>query len=640
MQAIPGKLLDTINSPFDLKKLKEEDLSKLCSEIRQFIIDVVSCNPGHFGASLGVVELTVALHYIFDTPNDQIVWDVGHQAYAHKIITGRRDVFYTNRKYKGISGFPNPKESEYDSFGVGHSSTSISAALGIALASKFRNEQRQVIAVIGDGSMTGGLAFEGLENMAATRPDMLIILNDNNMAIDPNSGALSDYLLDLSTSKTYNKVKDDVWRMLGKVNRFGPNAQAIIQKIDRAIKTVVLHNSNLFESLGIRYFGPVDGHDILTLTRVLRDLKDIPGPKVLHCKTVKGKGFKQAEINQTVWHAPGLFDKFTGELIIESSGKSVFSKYQDVFGHTIVELAELNPKIIGITPAMLTGCSLNYMMEKMPERTFDVGIAEQHAVTFSAGLAAKGMIPFCNIYSTFMQRAYDQVIHDVAIQKLNVVMCLDRAGLVGDDGATHHGAFDLAYMRCIPNLTISAPMDEEELRNLMFTAQHDDMGPFVIRYPRGTGVMVDWQRPFKKFVVGKGRKIKDGRDIAVLSIGTTGNAVVNASKKLELENIDVAHYDMRFLKPLDEEILHEVFTKFKIIVTVEDGVRSGGFGSAVLEFMSDNNYHASVIRLGIPDKFVEHGSQNQLRKDCGFDIENIYNTIKSLAKESVCIQIK
>lgn len=629
-----------INNPSDLKKLKESDLITVCGELRQFIIDEVSCNPGHFGASLGVVELTVALHYIFDTPNDQIVWDVGHQAYGHKILTGRRDTFHTNRKYKGISGFPNPQESEYDSFGVGHSSTSISAALGIALASKFRNEERKVIAVIGDGSMTGGLAFEGLENISATRPDLLIILNDNNMAIDPNSGALSDYLLDISTSKTYNKVKDDVWRILGKVSRFGPNAQAIIQKIDTALKAIVLRNSNLFESFGIRYFGPVDGHDINLLTRVLRDLKDIPGPKVLHCKTIKGKGFKQAEINQTIWHAPGLFDKTTGELIIESTGKSIFSKYQEVFGQTIVELARLNPKIVGITPAMASGCSLNIMMEEMPERTFDVGIAEQHAVAFSAGLAAKGMIPFCNIYSSFMQRAYDQVIHDVAIQKLNVVMCLDRAGLVGDDGATHHGAFDMAYMRCIPNLTISAPMNEEELRNLMYTAQHDDMGPFVIRYPRGSGVMVDWKKPFTTLTVGKGRIVKEGRDIAVLSIGHVGNFVVNANKKLELENIDIAHYDMRFLKPIDEEILHLVFRKFKTVVTVEDGAISGGFGSAVLEFMSDNGYQATVVRLGIPDKFIEHGTQTQLRIDCGFDTENIINTIKGLVKKPVYTRTK
>lgn len=640
MPAIPGRLLGLINNPSDLKKLKETDLVSVCEELRQFIIDEVSCNPGHFGASLGVVELTVALHYIFDTPHDQIVWDVGHQAYGHKILTGRRDVFHTNRKYKGISGFPNPQESEYDSFGVGHSSTSISAALGLALASKFRNEERQVIAVIGDGSMTGGLAFEGLENVSATRPNLLIILNDNNMAIDPNSGALSDYLLDISTSKTYNKVKNDVWRMLGKVSRFGPNAQAIVQKIDTALKAIVLRNSNLFESFGIRYFGPIDGHDINLLTRVLRDLKDIPGPKVLHCKTIKGKGFKQAEINQTIWHAPGLFDKTTGELIIESTSKSIFSKYQDVFGQTIVELARMNPKIVGITPAMASGCSLNIMMEEMPERTFDVGIAEQHAVTFSAGMAAKGMIPFCNIYSSFMQRAYDQVIHDVAIQKLNVVMCLDRAGLVGDDGATHHGAFDLVFMRCVPNLTVSAPMNEEELRNLMFTAQHDDMGPFVIRYPRGSGVMTDWKKPFVKLPVGKGRVIKAGRDIAVLSIGHVGNFALNAIKKLEKENIDAALYDMRFLKPIDEEILHEVFRKYKTIVTVEDGALSGGFGSAVLEFMSDNGYQATVVRLGIPDKFIEHGTQIQLRKDCGFDTENITNTIRDLVKKLVFTKTK
>ncbi|MBI5217951.1 MAG: 1-deoxy-D-xylulose-5-phosphate synthase [Bacteroidia bacterium] len=637
MPSKPGKILEKIDYPDDLRKLPEDQLPQVCKELRQFIIDEVSLNPGHFGASLGVVELTVALHYIFDTPRDLIVWDVGHQAYGHKILTGRKEVFHTNRKYKGISGFPTPKESEYDAFGVGHSSTSISAALGMAIGSQFNKENRRVIAVIGDGSMTGGMAFEGLNNVASTKANILVILNDNNMAIDPNTGSLSEYLIDISTSKTYNKVKDDVWRMLGKVSRFGPNAQAIAQKINAGIKTIVLRNSNLFQSLGIRYFGPIDGHDIVQLTKVLRDLKNIPGPKILHCKTIKGKGFKQAEISQTIYHAPGLFDKKTGELFITKAENPDPPKFQDVFGETIIELAEKNHKIIGITPAMASGCSLNLMMEKMPERTFDVGIAEQHAVTFSAGLAARGMIPFCNIYSTFMQRAYDQVIHDVALQNLNVVFCLDRAGLVGSDGATHHGAYDMAFFRCIPNLTISSPMDEEELRNLMYTAQLDNMGPFVIRYPRGSGVMYDWKKPFKKLQPGRGRMIRDGRDAAVLTIGPVGNMAVEADKN---EIFDIAHYDMRYVKPLDEKILHEVFTKFKNIITIEDGVISGGFGSAVLEFMNDNGYHSKVVRLGIPDKFIEHGSQQQLRKDCGIDAENIKNTIQSLIKRKVYSRAK
>ncbi|OFY97935.1 MAG: 1-deoxy-D-xylulose-5-phosphate synthase, partial [Bacteroidetes bacterium RIFOXYB2_FULL_35_7] len=490
-----GTLLEKIHLPKDLKKLPEEQLVALCKELRHFIIDEVSANPGHLGASLGTVELTVALHYVFSTPWDQIVWDVGHQAYGHKILTGRKDEFHTNRKRGGISGFPNMKESEHDSFGVGHSSTSVSAALGIAIASKFNKEKRNVIAVIGDGSMTGGMAFEGLNNVAASKANILVILNDNNMAIDPNTGALSEYLLDISTSKTYNKVKDDVWRLLGKVNRLGPNAQAIAQKINTGLKTIILRNSNLFQSLGIRYFGPVDGHDVALLTKVLRDLSNITGPKVLHIKTVKGKGLKQAEQNQTIYHAPGHFDKKTGELIAIKHEASEPPRYQDVFGKTLVELAEKNDKIIGITPAMASGCSMNFLFEKMPERAFDVGIAEQHAVTFSAGLATKGMIPFCNIYSSFMQRAFDQALHDVALQNLHVVFCLDRAGLVGQDGATHHGAYDIAYFRCIPNVTIAAPMDEIELRNIMYTAQAENTGPYVIRYPRGNGVHDEWMLP-------------------------------------------------------------------------------------------------------------------------------------------------
>jgi len=626
-----SEFLKNINSPEDLKKLKREDLPKVSQELRQFIIDVVSSNPGHFGASLGVVELTVALHYVYNTPYDRIVWDVGHQAYGHKILTGRRDNFHTNRKYKGVSGFPNRFESEYDAFGVGHSSTSISAALGMAMAAQAKGEtDRNIVAVIGDGSMTAGLAFEGLNNAGMQHSNLLVILNDNHMAIDPNVGALNEYLLDITTSKTYNKVKDEVWNMLGKLRKFGPNTQAFIQKIENGIKSIILKQSNLFESLNFRYFGPVDGHDVEYLTQVLSDLKDIPGPKLLHILTKKGKGFKQAELNQTIWHAPGLFDKNTGELIKVKSDKPLPPKFQDVFGHTLVELAEMNEKIVGVTPAMPSGSSLNIMMEKMPERAFDVGIAEQHAVTFSAGLAADGMMPFCNIYSTFMQRAYDQVVHDVALQKLNVVFCLDRGGLVGADGATHHGAFDLAYMRCIPNITVSAPMDEEELRNLMYTAQLPDKGTFVIRYPRGRGVMPEWRTPFKEIPIGKARTIKDGDDIALLSIGAIGNELRKIYDKLEKEHISLAHYDMRFVKPLDEELLHQVFKKFDKIITLEDGALNGGFGSAVLEFMADKGYTAKVTRLGIPDRFIEHGTQQELYRECGYDAESVYKEIKKL----------
>ena len=623
--------LSKIDSPDDLKKISRDDLPKVSDELRKFIIDIVSSNPGHFGASLGVVELTVALHYVYNTPYDRIVWDVGHQAYGHKILTGRRDNFHTNRKYKGVSGFPNRFESEYDAFGVGHSSTSISAALGMAMAAKAKGEtDRNIVAVIGDGSMTAGLAFEGLNNAGMQNSNLLVILNDNHMAIDPNVGALNEYLLDITTSKTYNKVKDEVWNMLGKLKKFGPNTQAFIQKIENGIKSIILRQSNLFEALNFRYFGPVDGHDVQYLTQVLSDLKDIPGPKLLHVLTKKGKGFKQAELNQTAWHAPGLFDKNTGELIKVKSDKPQAPKFQDVFGHTLVELAEMNDKIIGITPAMPSGSSLNIMMEKMPDRAFDVGIAEQHAVTFSAGLAADGMLPFCNIYSTFMQRAYDQVIHDVALQKLNVVFCLDRGGLVGADGATHHGAFDLAYMRCIPNITVSAPMDEEELRNLMYTAQLPGKGTFVIRYPRGRGVMPEWKTPFKEIPVGKGRIIKEGDDVALLSIGAIGNEAKKIYDKLEKEHISLAHYDMRFVKPLDEELLHGIFNKFDKIITLEDGALNGGFGSAVLEFMQDNDYRAKVKRLGIPDRFIDHGTQQELYRECGYDAESIFKEIKKL----------
>jgi 1-deoxy-D-xylulose-5-phosphate synthase len=627
-----GKLLEQINIPKDLRdKISEVDLPQLCEELRDFIIDVVSKKGGHFGASLGVVELTVALHYVFNTPDDKLVWDVGHQAYGHKILTGRREQFHTNRIYKGISGFPKPSESEYDAFGVGHSSTSISAALGMAVASKYKNEDRQHVAIIGDGSMTAGLAFEGMNHGGVEDTNLLIVLNDNCMAIDPNVGALKEYLTDITTSHTYNKVKDEVWNLLGKVSKFGPNAQEIVQKIENGIKSALLKQSNLFESLNFRYFGPIDGHDVNYLAKVLEDLKDIPGPKILHVITEKGKGYQPAEDgNTTQWHAPGIFNKDTGEIIKIAPKNPEPPKYQDVFGHTIVELAEENDKIVGVTPAMPSGCSLNIMMKAMPDRAFDVGIAEQHAVTFSAGMAAQGLIPFCNIYSSFMQRAYDQVIHDVALQKLPVVFCLDRGGLVGADGSTHHGAYDLAFFRCIPNMIVSAPMNEEELRNLMYTAQADNNGPFSIRYPRGTGTMPEWKTPFKKIKIGTGRRIKNGEDIAILSIGDIGNYAVKATEELNRQGINIAQYDMRFVKPIDEILLHEVFGKFKKVITIENGTIVGGMGSAVLEFMADHNYQAEVKRLGVPDKFIEHGTQTELYNECHFDDKAIIETVKSL----------
>ena len=623
--------LNKIQSPDDLKKFNDNDLIEISKELRQFIINEVSLNPGHFGASLGVVELTVALHYVFDTPNDLLVWDVGHQAYAHKILTGRKGNFHTNRKYKGISGFPNRSESVYDAFGVGHSSTSISAALGMAVASKKQATKKQVVAIIGDASIASGMAFEGLNNVAANNTDMLVILNDNNMAIDPNTGALKEYLLDIATSKTYNRVKNDVWKFLEKLNKVTPKGTSTIQKIDNAIKSIVLRHSNLFESLNFRYFGPVDGHDVNYLAKVLDDLKDIPGPKLLHCITKKGKGFKLAEENQTTWHAPGLFNRNTGEILKLNTKTTQSIKYQEVFGRTIIELAEKNNKIVGITPAMLSGCSLNLMQKEMPDRVFDVGIAEQHAVTFSAGLATQGMIPFCNIYSTFMQRAIDQVIHDVALQKLNVVFCLDRAGIVGEDGATHHGVFDISYMRMIPNMIVASPMDEQELRNIMYTAQTKNMGPISIRYPRGNGTMEEWQTPFEEIEIGKARMIKDGKDIAILSIGNTGNFVVKATTKLKLENIDIAHFDMRFIKPLDTDILDFVFKNYTQVITIEDSVLTGGFGSAIIEYMVDNAYqNTKITRLGIPDRFIEHGTVSELHEECKYDSDAIYTTVKSI----------
>jgi 1-deoxy-D-xylulose-5-phosphate synthase len=621
-------LLNKISSPEDLRKLEPADLVQVSAELRQFIIDVVSSNPGHLGASLGVVELTVALHYVYNTPYDKIIWDVGHQAYGHKILTGRRTNFHTNRKYKGLSGFPKMSESEYDAFGVGHSSTSISAAM--AVAAQRKGENRHVVAVIGDGAMTAGLAFEGLNNAGIEKSNLLVILNDNNIAIDQNVGALKEYLLDITTSKTYNRFKDNLWRILGKIGKLGPNARSLASQLEAGMKSTILDRSNLFEGMNFRYFGPIDGHDVLHLISVLEDLKRIPGPKLLHCLTVKGKGFKQAEENQTAFHAPGKFDKKTGEIIVTSTGDGPLT-YQEVFGRTILELARMNDKITGITPAMPSGSSLCIMMKEMPERTFDVGIAEQHAVTFSAGLATQGMIPFCNIYSSFIQRAYDQIIHDVALQNLHVVFCLDRSGLVGSDGATHHGFFDLSFMRNIPNMIVSAPMNEVELRNLMYTAQLDKNNfPFSIRYPKGTGVINEWKKPFEELPVGKARLISEGKNIAVLSIGHPGNFVVDAVKRLEKENITVTHYDMRFVAPVDTEILHNVFRKFDRIITVEDGMLKGGFGSTVLEFMCDNGYHAEVRRLGIPDYFVEQGSQAELIKECGFDSEGIEKTIREM----------
>ena len=630
-----GPFLEQINIPSDLReKFKIDDLDQISNELRQYIVDVISeIGNSHFGASLGVVELTVALHYVFNTPEDQLVWDVGHQAYGHKILTGRREQFHTNRLKDGISGFPKRSESEYDTFGVGHSSTSISAALGMAVASRYKGEKnKQHIAVIGDGAMTAGLAFEGMNNAGFEKDaNLLVILNDNCMSIDPNVGALKEYLTDITTSHTYNKVKDEVWNLLGKISKFGPDAQTIASKVSTALKGSLLKQSNLFESLNFRYFGPVDGHDAIGLARVLEDLKDIPGPKILHCLTKKGAGYKFSEEGDpTKWHAPGVFNKETGEIVKIIPKSPQAPKYQDVFGYTIVELAEKNSKVMGVTPAMPSGSSLNIMMKAMPDRAFDVGIAEQHAVTFSAGLATQGLVPFCNIYSSFMQRAYDQVLHDVALQNLNVVFCLDRGGLVGADGATHHGAYDLAYMRCIPNMVVSAPMNEEELRNLMFTAQLENKGPFSIRYPRGNGVMTDWKTPFKEIKVGTGRKVCSGEDIAILSIGHPGNFAQDAISLMKESGISIAHYDLRFVKPLDAVLLHEVFTKFKKVITVEDGCLMGGFGSAIIEFMVDQKYNSEIVRLGIPDEYVHHGTQEELWEDCGFDAKAIVKAVEKM----------
>ncbi|WP_018612035.1 1-deoxy-D-xylulose-5-phosphate synthase [Segetibacter koreensis] len=634
MEISPGELLKAINSPADLKNLSREQLHKVCDELRQYIIDIVSVHGGHFAASLGVVELTVALHYIYNTPYDQLVWDVGHQAYGHKILTGRRDNFYTNRKYHGLSGFPKRGESEYDTFGVGHSSTSISAALGMAMAAKYKGEtDRKSVAIIGDGAMTAGMAFEAMNHAGVADSDVLIILNDNCMSIDPNVGALKEYLTDITLSPTYNKFKDDVWKALGKLPVGKGFTRSMAHKVAESLKGMMSSSANLFESLKLRYFGPIDGHNIIKLVDTLKDLREIPGPKILHIITKKGKGYSLAEKDQTKWHAPGLFDKITGEIVKKKFDSPQPPKYQDVFGLSIIELAEQNDKIMGVTPAMPSGSSLKFMMNKMPDRSFDVGICEQHAVTLSAGLATQGLRVFCNIYSSFMQRAFDQVVHDVAIQKLPVIMCLDRAGLVGEDGPTHHGAYDIAYLRCIPNMVISAPMNESELRNLMYTAQlESNQLPFVIRYPRGEGVLINWKTPFEEITIGKGRKLKDGEDVAIVSLGHPGNFATAAIRELKTQGLNPAHYDMRFAKPLDEELLHEIFSKFDKIVTVEDGTVVGGFGSAILEFMTMHGYKADVKILGIPDRIVEHGTPKELHKECGYDAQGIAEAVRAMVK--------
>ena len=638
-------LLNKINTPEELRKLKVEELPELCKELREDIVKELSVNPGHLASSLGVVELTVALHYVFNTPDDRIVWDVGHQAYGHKILTGRRDRFCTNRKLHGIMPFPSPKESEYDTFTCGHASNSISAALGMAVASNIGSDQngqrptdngqssRKVVAVIGDGAMSGGLAFEGLNNVSSSPNDLLIILNDNNMSIDRSVGGMKEYLIHLNTNETYNRIRFKASRWLHGKGMLEDNRRKGLIRLSNAVKSAISHQQNIFEGMNIRYFGPFDGHNVKEIVRILRQLKDMKGPKLLHLHTQKGHGYAPAEKDVTVWHAPGKFDPDTGERIVSNDGNKP-PKFQYVFGETLLELAKQNPKIVGVTPAMPTGCSMNIMMKEMPERAFDVGIAEGHAVTFSAGMAKDGLLPFCNIYSAFAQRAYDNIIHDAAILNLPVVLCFDRAGLVGEDGATHHGAFDMAALRPIPNLTISSPMDEHELRKLMYTAQLPDKGTFVIRYPRGCGTIVQWRCPFDEITIGTGRKLQDGNDVAILSIGPIGNEVTKAISHLSslLSPLSVAHYDIRFLKPLDEQILHEVGKKFKYVVTVEDGVRNGGLGSAVLEWLNDHHYYPQVVRLGLPDAFVEHGTVNELRHITGIDAEAIAKTVGALMK--------
>lgn len=624
--------LNKIDSPVDLKAIPKEELTTVCNELRHFIIDEVSKNPGHLGSSLGVVELTVALHYVFNTPYDRIVWDVGHQAYGHKILTGRRNKFHTNRQFKGLCGFPLPAESEYDAFGVGHSSTAISAALGMAVAAFNKDEvNRHVVAVVGDGAMTGGLAFEGLNNTSMVDNNMLIILNDNQMAIDPIHGGFTQYLIDITTSQTYNKLRFKAYKILKKMGLISERGKNRIISFNNTVKAALTKQHNIFEGLNIRYFGPVDGHDVDTLVKVLNDIKDFKGPKVLHCITKKGKGYEPAEKSVTEWHAPGKFCVETGERNQPITTEATPPLFQDVFGETLLELAKQNDKILAVTPAMPSGCSMIIMQKELPNRVFDVGIAEGHAVTFSAGLVKDGMIPFCNIYSSFMQRAYDNVIHDVALQNLPVIFCLDRAGIVGSDGATHHGIFDLAYMRCIPNMTISAPRNEHEMRNLMFTALHFKKGPFVIRYPRGKGSIVDWRNDMTVLPVGKGELLKTGKDLAVITIGTMANVAQDSIKLIESETkLTIAHYDIRFLKPIDKELLHEIATNFKQVLTIEDGVIDGGFGSSVLEFMSDNNYKINVKRLGVKDTFVEHGTPDELYQLLGLDVNGIKGEIEKI----------
>jgi 1-deoxy-D-xylulose-5-phosphate synthase len=620
------KLLSQINSPADLRSLQPVQLEQVCRELRQYIIDVLAETPGHFGSSLGTVELTVALHYVLNTPDDKIVWDVGHQAYGHKILTGRREEFKTLRKLNGISGFPNPEESKYDAFIAGHASNAISAALGMAIASNLQHENRKVVAVIGDGSMTGGLAYEGLNNASSDPNSLLIILNDNNMAIDRAVGGMSQYLVNITTSQTYNTIRYLLYNLLRKMRLIQEHQKGRIIRFNNSLKALLTKQHNVFEGLNIRYFGPVDGHDVTGLVRILSDIKEMKGPKLLHIITKKGKGFEPAEKNAIVWHAPGKFNKETGERIVVRS-KDEPQLYQDVFGHTLVELARRDKRIVGITPAMPTGCSMTFLMNEMPERSFDVGIAEGHAVTFSAGLSRQGMLPFCNIYSSFMQRAYDNVIHDAALQNLDMVLCLDRAGLVGEDGCTHHGAFDLAYLRCIPNVTIASPLNEIELRNLMFTGCQPGKGVFIIRYPKGKGELKDWERPFEILPVGKGQKLKDGKDVAVISIGPIGNIAREAIAKAQVHGTDAAFYNLIYLKPLDEDLLHEVGKNYKRIITVENGTIQGGLGSAVMEFMSKNNCFAEIQRIGIPDRFIPHGTIPELYKICGMDAESIAKVI-------------
>lgn len=625
-----AQLLNSINTPSDLRALREEQLPQLCSELRDFIIEALSHNPGHFASSLGTIELTVALHYVFDTPNDKLVWDVGHQAYAHKILTGRRDRFHTNRKLGGIKPFPSPQESEYDSFAAGHASNSISAALGLSVAASMQNRKEQVVAIIGDGSMSGGLAFEGLNNVSSTPNNALIILNDNNMSIDKSVGGMSQLLISMHSSKLYNKIRYAIARGLTRIGLLNRERAKSLTRFNNGLKAMLFKQNNIFEGMCTRYFGPIDGHDVRELVRMLRLVKDMQGPKMLHIHTIKGKGYEPAEKNATVWHQPGLFDAETGERIVSTGGSP---RFQDVFGETLLELAKQNPKIVGITPAMPSGCSMNILGREMPDRFFDVGIAEGHAVTFSAGLARGGAMPFCNIYSSFMQRGYDNLIHDAALLKENMVLCLDRAGIVGEDGPTHHGAFDIAYLRPIPNLTIASPYDECELRRMMFTAQLPDKGTFVIRYPRGKGSLTDWRCPLEEIPVGKGRCLKDGNDVALLTLGPIGKLMEAVAESAAKEGVSVAHYDIRFVKPLDEEMLHAVGKKFKNIVTVEDGVISGGAGSAIIEFMAANGYSPTIRCIGIPDTFVEHGTTEQLYEICGMDKDTVLRTILQMKKQ-------